>query len=207
MDVDIDLIGADSEKETGENLSVEEKNKQEEVEEMSITLEKIEKDNPELLASIKESMREEIKTEMEAEFNKEKDELKSQINEVDKKNLRLEKRELLRTEEENSIKAKLILNGKLSKSDVPEHLYEKVHNMFKLSEFTKENEDGFGILDEEKFSEAVDKEIPSWEVNDTGSSVGGVGFTKKETEENEDDETETTQLSNDLLKLAGQDVE
>ena len=212
VDVDIDVIGASTEgAETSEEetkLELKDNNKGT-TEEIPMTREELAKDNPELLASIEKSVTDSVTAALEAKHSGEKTELVAQVKTGDEKTLKLEKRELLRTEDENKLKAKVIVSEHLSKSDVPLHLYVKVHNMFNVNDFTEEDDDGFKILNESKFTEAVVKEIPDWEETpDEDGDVAGAGFSKKtpETKANlsEEDEKETTDLANDMLSMAGQ---
>ncbi len=147
-------------------------------------------------------------------FSKERDAFKKTIDEkekvIDEKEkklglqndrvLKLEKNDSIRAESELQVSADSIWAEKLSGSDIPEHLYDKVKSMINHSKFVKE-----GVFGRDAFAEAIDAEIKDWIEKGVVSKVMGTGFTKSDDEsaetlqqkrqEKEDDEIVKTMLS------------
>ena len=155
-------------------------------------------------AELTEKFSKEKKT-MEDGHSQEVKKLEDQMSNKEDRILELEKKDAIRTENELKESGDKLWTSKLSNSSIPEHLHDKVKRHVSYSKFVND-----GILDEEKFKEAIDAEIKDWEDRGVTSTVMGSGFTKKDldtevTEETEKKE-EAKKLSNNLLKLAGQEV-
>ena len=171
------------------------------------TVEELTGAHPELVKSIQEAM----KTDLETTFSKEratfKTELAKKDTELDGQNdriLKLEKTDTIRSEKELATSAGTIWATKLSNSDIPEHLYDKVAGMVSHTKFVKE-----GVLDKEVFGIAVDEEIADWVKKGVVSTVMGTGFSANSDESGEtlvdkQKDEDTTKMANHLLVLAGQ---
>ncbi len=175
----------------------------------SMDLEKLKKDHPELVSQLTE----EVSAVLAEKFDTEKADLQSKLDQKNQENadqgdriLKLEKNEVIRTENEMKARAKSIWTQKLSASDVSEHLYDKVRNQISYTKFVAE-----GVLDVVKFGEAIDTEIKDWEDKGATTTVMGSGFSEKTIDSDaksaekmaeEDDAT-----VKDLASLAGRDTE
>jgi len=137
-----------------------------------------EKVDPKLVEEIQLEAKKEVELELakkETEFSKEKEDLTKENEELTERVLGLEKKETIRAENELKKSADDVWTKKLSESDIPESMYVKVRPYVSHSKFTEE-----GILDVEKFEEAVSAEIKDWESKGVTSKVLGSGFTEKE---------------------------
>jgi len=150
------------------------------------------------------------KTELETKHQAEKAELQGEIKNKDeqaealeKRTLALEKKDVIREEETlekgRTDAAEKIWTEKLSASDIPEHLHEKVKKQVSFAGLVKD-----GKLDEEAFSAAVDAEIEDgWPV---ASSVQGTGAAFKEVDgaaqTREKEEKEEDDLVDSMVSLA-----
>jgi hypothetical protein len=145
----------------------------------------------------------------EAEFSKEKTVLEAKLETMEKDNeslsekvLELEKKDAIRTESELKAQAANIWLEKLSDSKIPERYYDKVQPHVSYSKFMEK-----GILDVEKFGEAIDAEIKDWEDRGMTEQVLGSGFSKKEVESDSEEEEEQSKndmsLAENLVHLAG----
>lgn len=140
-----------------------------------------------------------------ASFRAEVDALKSQNDTLSETVLKLEKKDEIRSQKELAAKADNIWLAKLSASEVPENLYNKVKRHVSHTKFIDEN----GKFDVEAFNKAIDDEIASWIDLGVTDQVMGAGFSEKEV----DDDPNKEKLAEDkiginrLLKLAGQKVE
>ena len=172
-------------------------------------LAKLREDHPELVSQLTE----EVTANLTEKFDSEKADLQSKLDQKTQESsdqgdriLSLEKNEVIRTENEMKARAKSIWMQKLSASDVSEHLHDKCRNQVSYSKFVAE-----GILDVEKFGEAIDAEIKDWEDRGATTTVMGSGFSEKTIDSDvkkaeklaeEDDAT-----VKDLASLAGRDTE
>jgi uncharacterized protein YdaT len=163
-----------------------------------------------------DQIRAEVTDELTETFSQEKAGLESQIEDLkgklQKKDetissqedriLKLEKAETIRVEKERRDVADRIWEQKLSLSEIPEHLYEKVKALVPYTRFVKE--DGF---DKEAFSAAVDEEIKDWEGRGMVKTVIGSGFSKKQVDgESKDEEKlakEDDEAVEEMAKLSG----
>jgi len=138
----------------------------------------------------------------EAEFSKEKTVLEAKLESVQKDNeamsekvLELEKKDVIRTENELKAEANRIWAEKLAISKIPERYYEKVQPHVSHSKFVVD-----GKFNDEKFREAVDAEIKDWEGRGMTETVLGTGFSSKEAEGG--NTTEDTELKEENLNIA-----
>jgi hypothetical protein len=147
----------------------------------------------------------------EAEFSKEKTVMEAKLETMQKDNesmsekvLELEKKDAIRTESELKAEGSKIWLDKLSNSKIPERYYDKVQPHVSYSKFVEN-----GVLDVEKFGEAIDAEIKDWEDRGMTEQVLGSGFVKKEVNSGSDSEEEEETKKNDmaiaenLVHLAG----
>lgn len=170
-------------------------------------LEELMKDHPDLVKQIEDAKAEEL----EAEFSQEKVTLTDAINVLDqkveegeKRNLALEKKDTLREEREMQARADQIWTTKLAESEVAEHLYDKIRKHAAHGKFVKDE-----ILDEKAFSEAIDAEIKDWEQRGATQKVMGSGsLDRSDTSEDspsKEEEKEIQEETDELLKLVGQE--
>jgi len=121
--------------------------------------------------------------------------------------LALEKDNVLAREKAFRAEADTIWAAKLSESNVSERLYDKIVQQVTHDKFVEDN-----IFNVDAFTEAVDAEIKDWE--DRGATSNVLGMSTKAHDENGKEAERRTRLSeenknitNDLLKRAGQKVE
>jgi len=168
-------------------------------------LEELKGKHPELFDQIQK----EVTDELTKTFSQEKADLENQLKKKDEtissqedRILKLEKSETIRVEKERRDLADRIWDTKLSQSDIPEHMYEKVKAMVSYIRFVKD--DG---LDRDAFSAAVDEEINDWK-DLMVKTVIGSGFSKKQVD-GESKETglarEDDEAVDEMLKLSGLD--
>jgi hypothetical protein len=163
---------------------------------------------PELVKEIVGEAVDAAVTKAETKFNAEKDDLSAQVTTLKESNeklsdkvLGLEKKDVIRTESELKAQGQKIWNAKLAESTIPEHVWEKVSQHVSHTKFVSD-----GVLDVEKFSEAIDAEIKDWEGKGVTSSVLGAGFTHKQPEDENKQTQEAESIKADvdrLVKLAG----
>ncbi|MEA2067014.1 MAG: hypothetical protein U9O65_08005 [Thermotogota bacterium] len=149
----------------------------------TMTKEELLEKHPELVEEIQLEAKKESEVEFakkETEFSKKEEDLKSENEKLTDRTLELEKKEAIRAENELRKSADSIWTKKLSESDIPETLFEKVRQYVSHVKFTEE-----GILNVEKFGEAVNAEIKDWESRGVTSKVIGAGFTEKTVDETE----------------------
>ena len=173
-------------------------------------------ENPDAYNELMEEVKTEVTSDLEAKFKKEKEKLENELTEEkkthetqmadrDKRVLELEKKDTIRSEKEMQLRIDSIWRERLSDSDVPEHLYDKVMRQVSYSQFVKD-----GVLDRDKFVEAIEEEIKDWVDKGVTSSILGSGFGQRTVDEEEQlAETQVKSdkdVSNTLLKLAGQEV-
>lgn len=156
------------------NLSVDKINNNTNLEDTTMDLAKLKKDYPDLYTQIVE----EGKKAAETSFSSEKKELKDEIADMQKKISTFEKNEIIRSEKEMRTFAQSLFAAKLAKSDIPEHLHEKVMPHVQYSKFVEN-----GKLNTETFEKAIDDEIASWVEAGVSSSVMGSSFSKESEEE------------------------
>lgn len=164
----------------------------------TMDLNELKEKHPELVEAIQLEVKKEADVELarkEAEFSKEKEDLTKKNEKLTERTLQLEKKEAIRAENELKKSANDIWTKKLSESDIPETLFDKVRQYVSHVKFTEE-----GILNVEKFGEAVDAEIKDWEGRGVTSKVIGTGFTDKSVDEKELAETQKS-IDDDVNKL------
>jgi hypothetical protein len=147
-------------------------------------------------------------TEAETKFKAEKDDLSTQVSTLKEGNaqlaekvLGLEKKDIIRSESELKVQAQKIWNSKLSESTIPDHVWDKVRQHVSHAKFVSD-----GVMDVEKFSEAIDAEIKDWEGKGVTSSVLGTGFSTKQPEDENKHAQEAESVKTDvnrLVSLAG----
>ena len=172
-----------------------------------MTKEEFAKEHPDLMKEIEEGIRKEVASEFakrEVSFSTEIKDLKEENDKKNERILELEKKDTIRAEAEMKASAQSIWMGKLSVSNIPEHLYEKVQKHVGHSKFVKD-----GILNAEEFGKAIDLEIEDWEKRGVTSTVMGTGFANRGEESTESklakkEQEENEKATNELLSLAGQ---
>jgi signal peptide peptidase SppA len=133
-------------------------------EEQEMNVSDLKKDHPDVYQSVKDEVFSELKDgferdkkEFEIKLSEEKEMHEKERAELFDKVSQLEKREAIRREKELKLEAKEIWATKLSASDIPERLYDKVVVHVSADKFIKD-----GDLDRDAFGEAVDAEIEDW---------------------------------------------
>ena len=185
---------------------IEDQTKEKEVME-AMTLEELKEKNPDafskLMEEAKGAVTEDLKTELETKFADEKKQMEQKFSqekgELQDRVLELEKRDAIRSENEIRAMADAIWTRKLSESEIPEHLFEKVSRMVSYNKFVTE-----GKFDRDTFVKAVDKEIKDWEDKGVTSSVLGMSFTSKSEDgsSEEDLKLQEKSVEQDVDKLA-----
>jgi hypothetical protein len=158
----------------------------------SMNLAELKEQHPELVAEITEEVTKPLVDAHKAEVDGLKDQLavKTQATEeLSGKVLKLEKKDALRSEAEMKSEADKIWMEKLSKSAIPDRLFDKVMAQIKHDSYVKDE-----VLDVAAFSEAIDAEIKDWEEKVPGETVQGSAFTEKS--------VNSTENSPDAAKLA-----
>jgi hypothetical protein len=174
-------------------------------EKTTMNIETLKKEHPDLFKQIQD----EARAAFQAEHDKEKTALSSQIESLEttvteqgKKILSFEKAEALRVERERAGLADRIWDAQLSASKVPAHLHPKVRKHVAYTKFMK---DGC-ILDTAAFTEAVKAEIAEWETAGVSNEVIGASFLDKEAADAaatlaKEREKEEDELVNSLLSF------
>jgi len=181
----------------------------------SMDLVQFKEEHPEAHKELMALVQTEVTTTLQAKFDKEKKDLEdkfaeerktheSQVADRDKRVLELEKKDVIRSEKEMNTRANNIWSNRLSESDVPEHLYDKVQRQVSHSRFVKD-----GVLDEDKFVEAIEAEIKDWVDKGVTSTILGSGFGQRDVDEEvklkEADTKVVEDTTKNLLRLAGQE--
>ena len=158
---------------------------------------------PELVKEITAEAVKAAVSEAETKFNAEKDTLSTEVTTLKESNeqlstkvLGLEKKDVIRSESELKAQATKIWNAKLTESTIPEHVWEKVSQHVAHAKFVSD-----GVIDVEKFSEAIDAEIKDWEGKGVTSSVLGAGFTHKQPENENKLAQEAESVKKDIDRL------
>ena len=184
----------------------------EEVKDMDLV--QLKKEHPELLTEIEDKVttkltatfiqeKKDLEKKLTDKFSQERDGFEGKVEDLEKKVLKSEKAEAIRTVKELKLEAQVIWSDKLRQSDVSERLYDKVMNQVSHEKFVKDD-----VLDTEAFGAAVDTEIKDWEGRGATSTVLGTGFSIKGTED-AGAEKEKLQdkadedLANDIFTAAG----
>jgi len=172
--------------------------------------EQFSKEHPELLKEIVDNTTEDLK----AQFSKEKKELEEKLaqerngfseerTQFEEKVAALEKAEAIRRERELKFEAGAIWREKLSNSDIPDRLHDKVMSQVNYEKFVNE-----GALDTESFQSAIDEEIKDWTDRGVTSNVMGFGVSVKTVDEDarkKKDEGSEDSLADQLFALSGGD--
>ncbi len=151
-------------------------------EEDIMDLTKFKEDHPDLYKELYELGSVAGKTAAEGAFADEKKTTDAQFVEMSDRVAKFEKAEIIRSEKEMKKDAESMFTVKLAKSDIPEHLFGKVLPHVSYSKFVAD-----GVLDVDKFSEAIDAEIKSWEDAGISTSVLGSGFSSDSVVEEEEE--------------------
>jgi signal peptide peptidase SppA len=190
---------------------------------MPNTIAELKAESPDLYQLVADEIRQEVERDLRASFDAEKTGLedqvaglKSQLQEKDESNqklearvLKLEKNEYIRTEQEKqsrvNMAAERVWTRALAVCDIPEHMHEKVRAMVKADAFVKED-----VLDEDAFSKAVQEEIDEWEGKGMTTKVLGTGFSKSggnidpDAKSEEQMKAEDDEWLKEMLALGGQ---
>lgn len=180
----------------------------------SMDLNQFKSEHPDAFKELMALVQTEVSTTLQTKFDKDKKDLEdkfaeerktheNQMADRDKRVLELEKKDTIRSEKEMKMRIDSIWRNKLSESEVPDHLYDKVKKQVSYSQFVKD-----GILDEDKFVEAIEVEIKDWIDKGITSTVLGSGFGQREVDEEvklkEADTKVVEDTTKTLLRLAGQ---
>ena len=173
-------------------------------------------EQPDAYNELMEEVKIVVTSDLEAKFKGEKKDLEDKLSEEkkthetqmadrDKRVLELEKKDTIRSEKEMQARVDRIWRDSLSESSVPDHLYDKVMRQVSYSQFVKD-----GVLDKDKFVEAIEAEIKDWIDKGVTSSILGSGFGQREVDEEvklkEADTKTVKDTTENLLRLAGQEV-
>ena len=140
------------------------------------------------------------------EFGQERDGLVTKVEGLEKKVLKSEKSEAIRTVKELKQEARNIWTRKLSQSQVAENMHEKIVGHVSHEKFVKDD-----VLDTKAFTEAVEAEIKDWEGRGATSTVLGAGFALKsdetdaEAQKLEQEDKDDEKLADDIFRAAGGD--
>lgn len=156
------------------DLNINKNNNNTNLEDDIMDLAQLKKDHPDLYEQIVE----EGKTAAETSFSSKEKELKDEMTGMQEKIATFEKNEIIRSENEMKTTAQSLFVAKLSKSEIPEHLHEKVMPHVQYSKFVED-----GKLNIETFGKAIDDEIASWIEAGVSSSVMGSSFSKESEED------------------------
>lgn len=116
----------------------------------------------------------------------------SRISALEKEN---EKREAMKVETERMATAKGIVMSKLSESQVPERLYDKVISLVNYSQFMKDEKT-------EDFEAIIDAEVKEWEALGLNTAIDGLGTNAKGEAGNANAEEEVDEaLADRLFKI------
>ena len=162
------------------------------MEEKTMDKAKLKKDHPELYAEIYGEGEAAGKDSAEAAFGQEKEGMEVKFEEMNGRILKFEKVETIRSEKELKLEVDIIFTNKLTKSDVPEHLYGKVKHHVSYTKFMED-----GKLDIEQFSKAIDTEIKSWIDSGISNTVLGSSFSSDPV--NEDKKIKLAQETDDCV--------
>lgn len=181
---------------------------------MNELLKKIQEESPDLYDSVKKLSEkagkvEELEQQIQS-LTEERDKLKEEkenLSEENKKNenriVALERAETIRKEKDLKDQSSAIIDKKLSDSELPGRLHERVKKYINHNDFVDENSD----LKVEDFSSHVDEEIESWKTDlkelesKEGSVLGLSGNHSPQGREAE--EQNFDDVANQLLELAG----
>ena len=173
-------------------------------------------EQPDAYNELMEEVKIVVTSDLEAKFKGEKKDLEDKLSEEkkthetqmadrDKRVLELEKKDTIRSEKEMQARVDRIWRDSLSESSVPDHLYDKVMRQVSYSQFVKD-----GVLDKDKFVEAIEAEIKDWIDKGVTSSILGSGFGQREVDEEvklkEADTKTVKDTTENLLRLAGQET-
>ncbi len=198
-DIDVEYIGEEEGKISNEDNKLKKEVK-------SMDLAELKKEHPELIVQLSEEVTASVTEALTADFNIKLAEKDAELSEKDAKLdgqterlASLEKKEVIRTENDLSTLADRIWTERLAKSELDERLYEKAQNMVSHAKFVKDD-----VLDVEAFTKAVDVEIKDWEDRIPTPSVMGFGKTSKtstsdtQSESDESDQKLADEMANSV---------
>lgn len=217
VELEYDEIGKEViDREGQQQLSLLDTNNGKEVKQMPYTLEKLTEEAPDLLKKIQDDALADSEKKFQKErdgFKTERDKLQGEIDTLTSDNTdmtdrvsKLEKTEAKREQREQNNVADAIWQAQLEASDLPAKRFEKIKQHVKAKDHLGEN----GLLDREKFSEAVTAEIKDWEVDEgTDTDVLGAGGGGREidvdAQKKEKLDADNKARAGTLLKIAGQE--
>jgi signal peptide peptidase SppA len=153
----------------------------------------------ELVNKTKQEAADEVRAEMQGQIDdknkvidqleKENETLSGSLADSEKRMLKLEKNDALRTEREMKKDADRIWADELAASDIPARLHPKVSNQVSHEKFIKE-----GVFDRDGFKEAIQAEMKDWKGVGTETVIGGAAPLKGE---GEDADAQTQQKEDD----------
>ncbi len=186
-----------------------------EVKLMPYTLEKLTAEAPELLKEIQDAVTADAEKKFQKErdgFKVERDTLQGEIDTLTTDNesmtdrvSKLEKTDAKREQREQNNVADAIWQAQLEASDLPPKRFEKIKQHVKAKDHLGEK----GLLDRDKFSEAVTAEIKDWEVDESTDTdvLGGAGAIRVVDQDAQTKvklKEDNKSRSNSLLEIAGQ---
>ena len=121
---------------------------------------------------------EQEKRDLESKLAQERNGFSEERKQFQDKLAQLEKAEAIRREKELRLEARAIWMDKLSNSDIPDRLHDKVMTQVSYEKFVKD-----GVLDREAFQSAIDAEVKDWTDRGVTSSVLGFGVSTKGVED------------------------
>ena len=148
-------------------------------EEVTMDVTKFKSEYPEIYAEVFSLGKAEEKAATEQKLSEQKDAFEEKFAALNESILQFEKKELIRAEKEMQVEAAALVSAKLAKSDVPEHLHDKVRKLVSYTKFVGED----GVLDKTAFAEAVDVEITSWVDAGVSQAIMGSSFSSDTTED------------------------
>lgn len=185
-----------------------ENNTEKEVEGMNF--DQFSKDHPELLKEIVDKTTADLtakfvqeKKTLEDKLAQERDGWSKEREQFNEELAKLQKAEAIRREKELKLEARAVWANKLSNSEIPDRLYDKVMTQVNYERFVKD-----GSIDMEAFSKAIDDEIEDWKGRGVTSSAIGFGVSLKGVEDErtrkfKQQEDEDEQAVKEMLAIVG----
>lgn len=169
--------------------------------------EKFKEENPDEAKKFEDDITKRVTDDVTKELTKKFDDEKKASDEeketLSEQIAQLQKNDALRSQREMALEAGNIVNSCLAESDVIDSFHDKVRNMINYTKFVKD-----GVLDKEKFAEAVKAEVKDWEDKGATSKIMGTGFAEKEPTGEAPEKTQLAEENKnavaDLLRRAGQ---
>jgi hypothetical protein len=143
-----------------------------------MNFEQFSKEHPELLKEIVDKTTAELTAKFAQDLAQERDSFSKEREQLDKKLAELQKAEAIRREKELRFEARSVWMEKLSNSEIPDRLYDKVITQVNYEKFVKD-----GSIDMEGFARAIDEEIQDWAGRGVTSNALGFGVSLKGVED------------------------